>query len=219
MEKGGKTRSKLLQKTAGIAAGVLAACSVALAALVPSPAELLGNGDRAPGDDAETVAESEFRSSASGAPTRFDRFRARVRRLFLSRPSALRGAILLPFWALGKALLALFSALYAALSPVWRLLLGILLDALLLFMLFMGVYKLIFPSKRLRDFFTRRNVILLSGASVLLAAADAILRAYWQKYRPISIAVKLALGLGVLALLSWRVYGSRKPWVKRPDAG
>jgi hypothetical protein len=78
-----------------------------------------------------------------------------------------------------------------------------------------GVYKLIFPNKELKDLLTKRNILLLSGAAVLLAAADALLRVYWDDYQPVSIAVKLALGLVVLILLSWRIYGKRRP---RPKA-
>jgi len=36
-----------------------------------------------------------------------------------------------------------------------------------------------------------------------------VLRTYWEDYRPISIAIKLGVGLLVLALLSWRIFGRR----------
>jgi len=203
--------SKLARRAAAVAAGVAAAFAVALAAIVPAPAELF-HGDPVPADPAQTEDANRRTESASGAPSRFGRARARIRRLFLARPSAVRGLALLPLWAVGKALLVLLTTLFSALSPVWQALLGVLLNALLLFGLFAGIYKLLFPNKRFRDFFTKRNIILLSCASVLLGAADAILRAYWEDYRPISIAVKLVLALVVLILLSRRIYGGRGPW-------
>lgn len=119
--------------------------------------------------------------------------------------------ILLPFWAAGKALSALFSLLFAALSPVWQVLFGVLLNALVLFGLFALVYKLLFPNKRLRSLFTKRNIILLTIGSLVLAAADAVLRSFWEDYRPISIAIKLILALAVLVLLCWRIFGKCKP--------
>ena len=193
------------KKAAAAAAGVVAACSVAIAAAAPSPCELFGGVEQAPA--AQVALKNERRTAKPASTTLAERLRAR----FLSAPSVLRGLALLPFWAAGKALLTLLSALFSALSPVWQVLLSVLLNALLLFGLFMPVYKLLFPKKKLRELFTRRNILLLAGGSLLLAAADAVLRTFWEDYRPISIAVKLALALGVLALLSWRLFGRRAP--------
>ena len=193
------------KKVATAAAGVVAACSLAVAVAAPSPCELFGGVEQAPA--AQVALENERRTSKPASPTLAERLRAR----FLSAPSVLRGLALLPFWAAGKALLTLLSALFSALSPVWQVLLSVLLNALLLFGLFMLVYKLLFPKKKLRDLLTKRNILLLAGGSLLLAAADAALSAFWKDYRPVSIAVKLAFALGVLILLSWRIFGKRKP--------
>jgi hypothetical protein len=205
-------KSKFKRKAAAAAAGVTAACSIALASVAPN-ANNLFNGVTQPETEAisTTVAKRSTTSSASAQPSRGDRLRARLRGLFLAEPSFLRGVILLPFWAAGKALLLLLNTLFAALSPVWQVLLGVLFNALLLFGLFALVYKLLFPNKRLRDLLTKRNIILLAVGSLLLAAADAILRAFWEDYRPISIAVKLVAALIVLSLLAWRIFGKRRP--------
>ncbi len=96
-----------------------------------------------------TAAASEDRSpaSSSSASAKKARLGDRLRRFFFAQPSILRGALLLPLWALGKALLALFGALLSALHPIWQALLGVLLNAGLVFGLFALVFKLLFPDK------------------------------------------------------------------------
>lgn len=205
-------KSTFKRKATTAAVGVTAACSIALASVAPNASELF-NGITQPETEVSsaTVSKRSSANSASAQPSRGDRIRARLRGLFFAEPSILRGVILLPFWAAGKALLALLSVLFTALSPVWQVLLGVLFNALLLFGLFALVYKLLFPNKRLRDLFTKRNILLLTAGSLLLSATDAVLRAFWEEYRPVSLAVKLVLALLVLALLCWRIFGKRKP--------
>ncbi len=208
MDREPKKFAKLGKKALAAAAALVAACSVALAVIAPAPADL--SGESAPvAAIAQALPVEEIADAET--PRRRERFRARLSRAFLARPSALRGLILLPFWALGKALLALFSALLPALSPLWQALLGVLLNALLLFGLFAALYRLIFPDRPLHALFTKRNVLLLAGGAALLAAADAVLRAYWADYRPISVAIKLILALAVLIALSRRIHGRRTP--------
>ena len=201
---------KLGKRVAATTAGLLAALSLALGGIIDSPDELFSGAPQATqvvlcasaqDDCADEIAPAE--------PAKKERLRDRLRRLFLAQPSVVRGVVLLPFWAFGKALLALFSLLFAALNPVLQILLGVLLNALLLFGLFLIVLKLLFPNLRLRDLLTKKNILLLVAGSLLLSAADAILRAVWDDYRPISIAIKLAVGLLVLSLLCWRIFGKR----------
>ncbi|MEN6595585.1 MAG: hypothetical protein ABFC31_11645 [Clostridiaceae bacterium] len=207
----GKNRNRKRKVTA-VVTGALAACSMALAYVAPSVHELF-DGNAAPSTETQQQSTTNLRSAgaSSANASALDRFRARLRGLFLAQPSALRGIILLPFWTAGKALITLFSLLFTALAPVWQIILGVLLNALLLFGLFALVYKLLFPNKRLRDLLTKRNIILLTIGSLVLATTDAILRAVWDDYRPISIGIKLILALAVLILLSWRIFGRRKP--------
>ena len=201
---------KLGKRAAATTAGIIAALSLALGGVVDSPDELFSGAPQAAHvvicapdqDDCATGA-------ASAEPTKKERLRDKIRKLFLSQPSFVRGIVLLPFWAVGKLLLALFSLLFAALSPILQIILGVLLNALLLFGLFLIVLKLLFPNLRLRDLLTRRNVLLLAAGSILLSVTDSVLRNYWEDYRPISIAIKLAVGVVVLSLLCWRIFGKR----------
>ena len=158
------------------------------------------------------AAEEDERAAekaVAAEPAQKERLRDKLRRLFFAQPSVVRGVVLLPFWAIGKVLLSLVSVLFTALSPFLQIILGVLLNALLLFGLFVLVFKLLFPHLSLRKFLTKRNIILLTVGALLLSATDAILRAYWEDYRPISIAIKLVIGLIVLSLLAWRIFGRR----------
>ncbi len=203
-------KSKLKRKAVATTAGVFAACSIAVASLTSSPSDLFGASVVA---ETQQVALSDERllKTANPKPSAWERLRVRLRGIFFAQSSVARGLILLPFWTVGKLLILLLSALFGALSPVWQAALGVLLNALLIFGLFAGGYKLLFPNKKLKDFLTKRNIILLSAGSLVLAAADAVLRIFWDDYQPISLAIKLAVGLFLLILLSWRIYGKRKP--------
>jgi hypothetical protein len=196
---------KLGKSTLTAVVCAVAAAALAIGALADSPDELF-SGAKQTGQVIAVRADALDTAEPEKKPT----LRDRLRRLFLAQPSAVRGIVLLPLWAAGKALLWLLSTLFTAMSPVLQAILGVLLNAALLFGVFALVYKLLFPDKRLRDLFTRRNVILLVSGAILLAGADTVLRIFWEDYRPISIAIKLTAALLVLALLSWRIFGKRK---------
>lgn len=190
-----------------------AAATLALGAVVDTPDELFSCAPQA----AHVVACAEQEdhraavAQADGETTKKERLRDKLRRLFLSQPSAIKGVLLLPFWAIGKVLIGLISLLFTALNPVLHIILGVLLHALLLFGLFLVVLKLLFPNLKLKDLLTKRNIILLVCGSLVLSATDAILRTFWEDYRPISIAIKLTVALIVLSLLYWKVFGKRTP--------
>ena len=201
---------KLGRRAAVTTAGVLAAASIALGTVVDSPDELFsGVPQTAQVVLCASTQDDCSQEAVSVAPAQKERLRDKLRRLFLAQPSIVRGVVLLPLWAIGKVLIGLFSLLFTALSPVLQILLGVLLNAALLFGLFLVVLKLLFPNLRLRDFLTRRNILLLLAGSLILSAADTALKMFWEDYRPISIAIKLTVGLIVLSLLCWRIFGKR----------
>lgn len=199
------------RKALAVCAGVVAACSLALGSLASTPDELFsGVPPVAPVVAAQSADEPCPAKPAKNAESKKQsRIRLWLNRVFFSQPSVVRGIVLLPFWALGKALLTMLSLLFSALSPVLQILLGVLLNAVLLFGLFALLLKLLFPHLRWRDLFTKRNILLLAIGSLLLSAADAVLRAYWEDYRPISIAIKLGFALLILSLLCRRMLGKR----------
>ena len=199
------------KKALAVCVGVVTACSMALGSLASTPDELFSGVPSA----AVVATQSSNETDSSGfakrtASKKQSRLRSWFRGVFFSQPSVVRGIVLLPFWAAGKVLLTLFSLLFTALSPIFQVILGVLLNAALLFGLFAVLLKLLFPNLRWRDIFTKRNILLLAIGSVLLSVADTVLRAYWEDYRPISIAIKLSFALVILSLLCWRILGKRK---------
>lgn len=202
--------NQLLKKAVTLTACTIAAVTLALGAVVDSPDELFSGAPQAAQVVLCASAQDDCAQEAvPAAPAKKERLRDKLRRLFLGQPSVVRGVALLPFWAIGKVLIGLFSLLFTALSPVLQLILGVLLNALLLFGLFLLVLKLLFPNLKLKDFLTKRNILLLAAGSLLLSLTDTILKMFWEDYRPISIAIKLAVGLVVLSLLCWRIFGKR----------
>ena len=198
---------KFGKKATATAVGLFAAVSLALGGVVDTPGDLFSGAPQA----AQVVLYASVQDDCApvvfpSEPAKKERLRDK---LFLSQPSIVRGIVLLPFWVAGKVLIAIFSLLFTVLSPVLQIILGVLLNALLLFGLFILVLKLLFPNLKLKDFLTKRNVILLIAGSLLLTLTDTILKMFWEDYRPISIAIKLVTALIVLSLLCWRIFGRR----------
>ncbi|MEA4870094.1 MAG: hypothetical protein VB062_05600 [Christensenella sp.] len=209
---------KLGKKAAAAAIGFFAAAAIALGALADSPDELFCDTPQA-AQAVIAATEEDERIQARSAltqPAKKEGQRARLRRLFLGQPSVVRGAVLLPVWVVGKALLSVLSLVFTALGPILQLILQILLHALLLLGLFALLLKLLFPNLRLRDLLTGRIILLLFAASILFSVTDAVLRRFWVDYRPVSIAVKLAVALLVLTLLCWRIFGKRRKQAEHP---
>lgn len=127
----------------------------------------------------------------------------RVRTAFLRLPVAVKAAALLPLWAIG----ALPAALVTALSPLWRPLLGLALHAAALAGLFALAYKLLFPHKKLRDLFRKKNLKWLFLAAVLLTAADVLLGELWAGWPVLRVALMLTTGYLALCLLWKRLCG------------
>lgn len=192
---------RLVKKTLTAIVCAVAAAALAVGSLADTPQELFSG--------AQQTGQAVVAMADAAEPEKKPTLRDRLRRFFLGQPSVVRGVVLLPLWAAGKGLLALLSGLFAALHPALQAVLGVLFNAALLFGLFALVFKLLFPDKRLKEVLTKRNIVRLVSGAVLLAAADAILRVFWEEYRPVSIAIKLAAGLLVLALLCWRIFGKR----------
>lgn len=212
MENTEESRRKLKNKIVGAAAGAFTAVSLAVGALFGAPQEIMQVDND--GDDAEsqsTIVSVGKRLEKSAGETSKPRAGDGLRAFFLSQPAAVRGAVLLPMWCVGKAMLTVLSLLWTALAPVWQIVLGVLLNALLLVGLFMLVYKLIFPNRSLKNLFKKRNLLALVIGSVTLSVADAVCKAYWPEYAPISIGIKVGVGFVVLVLVCLRVFGKRVP--------
>ncbi len=194
----------------GAAASAFTAVSLAVGALFSAPQEIMQIDND--GDDADTqaaIVSVGKRLEKSAGETAKPRPGDALRAFFLRQPAILRGALVLPMWCLGKGMLTALSLLWTALAPVWQVLLGVLCNAFVIFGLFLLLYKLLFPNRSVKSLFKKRNLLALLIGSVALAVTDAVLRAFWEDYAPISIGIKIGAALLVLSLLCLRIFGGR----------
>ena len=159
----------------------------------PAPEEII-EPVHAEASDAVFAAYTEQRRMS-----RTDRVRAR----FLRLPTAVKSGVLLPLWAVG----AVPAALVTALTPLWRALAGLGLQAAALAALFALVYKLLFPHKKVRELFRKKNIKWFILAALVLTAADVLLGQLWDGWPALRIALTLALGYFTLWLLWKRLCG------------
>ncbi len=190
---------------AGVAAVILAASvgtnrTFEAAELIHSADYLARHTEHAPirlaGEDALAQLEDYERITLPDA----------ARAWFIRLPVAVKSALLLPLWALG----AIPAALLTALGPVWSAILGLLLQIAVLLGLFCGVYKLLFPDRKVRELFRKKNLKWLLLGAVTVTAANVLLTQLWTGW-PVLRAVLLAgVGALVLALLWKRLCGAFK---------
>ena len=80
----------------------------------------------------------------------------------------------------------------------------------LLFGLFALALKLLFPHKKLRDLLTKKNLIWMAAAALILTIADMILKTWYEPYAKVRALILLILALILLSLLAWRILYKRK---------
>ena len=198
------------------AAGVavtLAAASIATNLLV-KPAELLHTvayleaaqiGDTAAFQEPElTVAEARV--------TWKDALRSRIIRM----PVAVKALVFLPLWALGAIPVAIGTAIFSALSPIWAQVLGVVLQAGILVGVFCLGYKLLFPKKKVRELFKKRNFRWLILGAVSVAVTNVLLTTAWSGWPAVRTLVMVLVGFGVMCLLWHRLARRREP--EAPEA-
>lgn len=136
--------------------------------------------------------------------SRADQLRAAIIRL----PVAVKALILLPLWAIGAIPVAVFTALAGL--PIWGTILGFVLQGAVLLGVFCVVYKLLFPHKKLRDLFKKKNIKWLLAGAGGVVAADWVLAQVWTGWNALRIVLMLVVGIGVLSLLWCRICGKFK---------
>lgn len=136
--------------------------------------------------------------------SRADQLRAAIIRL----PVAIKALILLPLWAIGAIPVAVGTALVGL--PIWGTLLGFVLQGAVLVGVFCAVYKLLFPHKKVRDLFKKKNLKWLLAGAGGVVAADWVLAQVWTGWNALRIILMVAVGFGVLCLLWHRLCGKFK---------
>ncbi len=129
-----------------------------------------------------------------------------VRGWFIRLPVAVKSVLLLPLWAVG----AIPSALLTALGPVWGSLLGFLAQMAVLAGLFCLVYKLLFPHRKVRELFRKKNLKWLLLGAMTLTAANLVLTQLWTGWPLLRTALLTGVGALVLGLLWKRLCGAFK---------
>ncbi|MDO4572736.1 MAG: hypothetical protein Q4C13_05150 [Clostridia bacterium] len=193
---------RCIRRAAATAAAGVAAVALGLGAMFDSAGDILHGAEAA---TAETAAIAAPKPIVAGAK----RPAERLRNFLLSRNAAVRGLLLLPLWAAGRALIALLSLLWTAIGPHGSALPGLLCGAALLAGLFALTYKGLFPERSLTSLLKRRRWLWLLGGALLLAAADAALGRLWPDWAAAGLAIRLFCAFVVLTTLAYRIFGPK----------
>lgn len=138
-----------------------------------------------------------------------------LRTWLLKLPVPIKALFLLPLWALGAIPVAIGTGLFSALSPIAAQIASFLLQAAVLVGVFCGVYKLIFPDRKIRELFKRKNLRWLLIGAVLVTGLNFALSAAWPGWSIARVVILTAGGFGVLCLLWHRICGR----LKGPEPG
>ena len=192
MEASKKPDTKKKLRSAAIkAAGTVTAAGMLFNAAV-EPEDLLTN----PEHRADTANSAHVQSGSAPvytvkgskpapapAPTKAELFRERV----VALPAPVKGLVLLPLWTLGAIANYALSLLLGLFMKVFG---GSILTFLFQFALIFGLFalalKLLFPDKKLKDLLTKKNLLWMAVAALVLTAADPqdLVRALCQDPEP-----------------------------------
>lgn len=193
---------------AGVAAAV-AAASIATNLLV-EPEELLHSAEYL---DSHTrymehseLGEYDIEYTEPEELSRKDMARNWLVRL----PVPVKALILLPLWALGAIPVAIGTGVASALAPIWSQILGFVLQAAVLIGVFCLVYKLVFPDRKVRELFKKKNFRWLLIGAVTVTMANFLLAQVWTGWPVVRVILMAAVGFGVLCLVWRRVCGRLK---------
>jgi hypothetical protein len=78
---------------------------------------------------------------------------------------------------------------------------------ILIFLLFGLIYKKMYPKRKLRSFYTKRNILYMLLAAAILAALKTAAGFFMHRLRIIAAAAQCVLSLAVIAFLWYKVYG------------
>ena len=209
-----KTKRKLRSaayKAAGTvtAAGMLLNGTVDGSELLTSPTEKAQSAESAHVQygKAPVYTVQGAKVQEAPAPTPRELFREKV----LSLPAPVKGFVLLPLWTVGAIANYAFSLVLGLLAKVFGgSVLTLLFQFAVIFGLFALALKLLFPHKKLRELLTRKNLVWMAAAALVLTVADMILKTWYEPYAKVRALILLVLALVVLSLLAWRILYKRK---------
>ena len=114
-------------------------------------------------------------------------------------------------------------ALSSLLSLFMKVFGGSVLTFLFQFALIFGLFalalKLLFPNRKLKELLTKRNLLGMAVAALLLTTADMLLKTWYEPYEKVRSLILLVLALVLLSLLAWRIlYKRKKPEPEAQEA-
>ena len=227
METSKQTETKKKLKSAAIkAAGTVTAAGMLLNATV-EPEELLTSKEQkaesASAAHIETAKAPTYTVKGRKAepapappPTKGELIRERI----IALPAPVKGLVLLPLWTVGAiANFALSSLLSLFMKVFGGSVLTFLFQFALIFGLFALALKLLFPNRKLKELLTKRNLLGMAVAALLLTTADMLLKTWYEPYEKVRSLILLVLALVLLSLLAWRIlYKRKKPEPEAQEA-
>ena len=195
------------KKVAAGVAATIAAASIATNLLVDAEelvhsAEYLESHTRAVA--VEEGVEVAITVEEEAEKTRLDLVRGWIIRL----PVVVKSVFLLPLWALGSIPVTLGTAAVSALAPIWSQIVGVLLQAGILTGVFLGGYKLLFPKRKVKDLFKKRNFRWIALSAGAVSVANVVLTTAWTGWPAARAIAMTVVGFGALCLL-WHRLGRR----------
>ena len=196
-----------------IAAGVAATVAVASIAtnMLVDPEELVHSAEylssRSQAVAVEPEGDYDITVEEEAEKTRADAVRAWIIRL----PVVVKTMFLLPLWALGAIPVTIGTAVFTAMAPIWAQICGALLQIALLIGAFCLGYKLVFPKKKVRDLFKKKNFKWLLLGSGMVTMANFVLTTAWTGWPVLRAIVMTVVGFGALSHLWYRSAKKVKP--------
>lgn len=221
-----KHHSKLKKKTVAGAAGILAGLSVIVSGLVNMDDDFLRGGDY------------DEKVQSTGNVTKVDRVPSDIRQIpiiekygafdrvklwFWKLPLVVKVLVIGPVWIIGKIITWLAALAIHAVSPFWGVIIGVLIHAALLFALFAGIQKILFPNSKISGLLKKRNWIYFLAGGFVLSGGDFLLSQMSEQYRAIRFLIGLALVFVVVLLLYLRFFRKNKrpevheKWIEIPE--
>ena len=148
----------------------------------------------------------------------------RLRQWIWHLPSMVRAIVLLPIWALGRGMIALLRGALRMLSPIFGFAARFFLQGLLLFALFLVLYRLLFPNGSIRTLLRKGRWLWLLGGALLLSATDRIFLLTLEDWPWIRLLLGAGMAMLVLLLVWNRLFhdhAAPKPpekWIEIPHA-
>ena len=221
-----KNKKKIKKKTVAGAAGILAGLSVIVSGLVNMDDDFLRGGeydenvqnpgnvtkiDRVPSDINQIPIAEKYGTVD------------RVKLWFWKLPVVVKVLVIGPLWIIGRIISSLGTAALHAVSPFWGVIAGVLIHAALLFALFAGIQKILFPNSKISSLLKKGNWIYFLAGSIVLSGADLLLSQMSEQYRALRFFIGLALVFVVVLLLYLKFFRKNKrpevheKWIEIPE--